>query len=63
MKIRTLSLIALALSALAAGGCVSFGVQCQTDRVSAFVKVHRPGWGISKGQVGNLADFKARVCP
>jgi hypothetical protein len=55
--------VVVALLAGLTAGCVSFGVQCQTDRVSAFVKVHRPGWGVGKGQVANLADFRSRVCP
>lgn len=56
-------LIPIALLPLALAGCVSFGVECRTERTNAWVKVRRVGWGVSAKQAQALADIKTKVCP
>ena len=52
----------LAVLAVSFSGCVSFGIECKREDTSAWVRVKRVGFGVSKVQAESLATFKEKVC-
>ena len=48
---------------LLATGCVSFGLECKSDKTHGWVKIRRFAFAPGRRNVEALGMFKEKICP